>query len=272
MNIVDSLIIEVSNRRKFIVVVGDVIIDRWVHGRVAECQDGCPKFIRGSVHESAGGAANAYNCLTHWHGVHARLCGGVNQPTKHRFVENGTIVWRYDDEVHNTLGHKAALDTAMENVNRADAVLLSDYDKGLLTPSFIKEVATVCNERRVPCVADVKSQPDVYMGCIVKCNTDWARRHYNGNLVRGVLTREYLRPRVNGNVVGPDLPHVRCVNHVGAGDCFSAHLTLALAYGFSTEQAAAIAHSAGRVYVQRAHNFPPHPQEISDDFEGFVVG
>lgn len=58
---------------------------------------------------------------------------------------------------------------------------------------------------------------------------------------------------------------VNCVSHVGAGDCFAAHLVLALAHGFSLEDAAAIAHSAGRVYVQHEHNRPPMPEEIAED-------
>jgi sugar/nucleoside kinase (ribokinase family) len=55
------------------------------------------------------------------------------------------------------------------------------------------------------------------------------------------------------------------VNHVGAGDCFAAHLTLALAYGFSLKEAAGLAHSAGRVYVQSFHNHPPFPTDIAAD-------
>ena len=61
------------------------------------------------------------------------------------------------------------------------------------------------------------------------------------------------------------LTSVKCVNHVGAGDCFSAHLVLALAYGFTLEDAAVIAHSAGRVYVQHQHSRPPLPQEVRED-------
>ena len=59
---------------------------------------------------------------------------------------------------------------------------------------------------------------------------------------------------------------VEVKNHVGAGDCFAAHLILGLAYGLSLEDAATVAHSAGRVYVQFPHNRPPLPSEIVADF------
>ena len=58
---------------------------------------------------------------------------------------------------------------------------------------------------------------------------------------------------------------VRVVSHVGAGDCFGAHIVLALAHGFSLREAAALAHSAGRVYVQFPHNRAPRPEEIAAD-------
>ena len=63
----------------------------------------------------------------------------------------------------------------------------------------------------------------------------------------------------------PPLAPVECVNHVGAGDCFAAHLALAMAHSLSLVDAVAIAHSAGRVYVQHPHNRPPTPDEIKKD-------
>lgn len=64
---------------------------------------------------------------------------------------------------------------------------------------------------------------------------------------------------------------VKIVSHVGAGDCFAAHLALALAYGFSLKEAAVLAHSAGRVYVQSLHNIPPHPAEILADMSTVLI-
>ena len=42
-------------KRKRIVVIGDVIVDRWIHGALAECQDGCPKFVEGPDDEPLAG-------------------------------------------------------------------------------------------------------------------------------------------------------------------------------------------------------------------------
>jgi D-beta-D-heptose 7-phosphate kinase/D-beta-D-heptose 1-phosphate adenosyltransferase len=61
---------------------------------------------------------------------------------------------------------------------------------------------------------------------------------------------------------------VPCRNHVGAGDCFGAHLALALASDVHNLRAAVrYAHAAGRVYVQHPHNRPPYLHEIARDLD-----
>ena len=278
-NLAARLVAEVSKKRKRIVVCGDAMIDHWVHGRVAECQDGCPKFVEESRVETPGGAANAVQCLQHWD-VLTDLFGrgGADQPQKWRFVDaDGKIVWRWDDEPPllrtnwdpSPLRYKWNYEHALEMVGCADGVLLSDYDKGFLTPEFIQEVADLCKARGVPCVADCKRAPEVYGSVILKGNLAWA---YRWTYQAEVITRGRYNPFVEGDECGIDLLQVSLVNHVGAGDCFAAHLTLALAYGFSLKDAAAVAHSAGRVYVQFAHNRAPLPQEVVVDMQPAVGG
>lgn len=260
--------------RKHIMVVGDVMVDQWVHGYVAQCQDDCPKFVWQSVIEVPGGAANAERSLSKWD-VKTWLYGFAHNdcPIKTRYVENGKIVFRADDDGH-TVSHSFtappkresyqwARDLAMEMVNQADAVLLSDYDKGFMTPEFIAQVVCVCKKRGIPCVADCKRNMRIYDGCILKGNAAyWGSYPIPSS---GVGTYGPDKPVVGPDIVGLDLPHVECVNHVGAGDCFAAHLTFALAHGFSLKEAAILAHSAGRVYVQHPHNRPPLPAEIIAD-------
>ncbi len=290
-NLVEQLIERVAKQRKCIVVIGDAIVDEWVHGRVEACQDGCPKFVEESRHTSPGGADNARNCLSEW-GVDADLFAQAKQdyPIKYRFVNaDGNIVFRWDSE------RKApefvpswVRDRSLEMVKFAGAVLLSDYDKGVLSPGFVREVIDLCNARGIPCVADAKRGQSLYKGAVIKANTAWGVAEWKGPLdvynsdgevvgqdTRGcagayVETHSSYDPGVwvDGGFIPlevSDWPPVKCVNHVGAGDCFAAHLTLAIAYGFSLCDAAALAHSAGRVYVQHSHNRPPRPQEIAND-------
>ena len=294
MNLARRLQDEVNKRRPRIVVCGDAMVDQWVHGRIEDCQDGCPKFVEESRMTTPGGAANAARCLDLWDPVIVDLfsCNELEEeivlgdayPIKTRFVKpDGKILIRWDSEPRPNTKWYRPHNLALEMVGCAAGVLLSDYDKGFLTPEFIRKVVDLCKERGIPCVADCKREPDLYFGATIKCNKDWNDRHYHSpkgqwnHRVGGpwVLTLGERQCVVNPtgqyddtHLCGVEKPAVKCVNHVGAGDCFGAHLTLALACGFSLQDAAALAHSAGRVYVQHPHNRPPYPDEIAADLDG----
>lgn len=277
MNLARKFFEEVCRKRRHVVVIGDAMTDVWIHGQTSRCQEGCLKFMEVSCLSTPGGAANARRSLSNWN-VHAQLFGHADnvRPIKYRFMgADGRVVFRYDDETMLNRGedYEWIRSYALGAVERCDAVLLSDYDKGFLTKEFVQEVSRICCKRNIPCVADCKRPPEFYGGCTLKYNREYEATHKFGNIAsRGaVITFSFDGPLVYDQsgvrVVGDELPAVTCVNHVGAGDCFAAHLTLALSCEFSLKDAAAIAHSAGRVYVQHPHNRPPHPNEVIADVE-----
>lgn len=248
------------------------MVDRWVHGRLEPtCQEGCPKFVQEAAVDVPGGAANAERCLSRWEVETTLCCHWWEVPClKTRFVDpDDRIVFRHDLEGRGRGGnYDSERVRALEWAGCASGVLLSDYDKGFLTPEFIRQVADLCRRRGVPCVADCKRAPSTYAGCILKGNEEyWRTRSSLKNLESGaVITGGSHSPWVTSEYSEDSgLPPVKCVNHVGAGDCFAAHLTLALACGFCLKDAAAVAHSAGRVYVQHRHNRPPSPGEVVAD-------
>jgi bifunctional ADP-heptose synthase (sugar kinase/adenylyltransferase) len=264
MNLAEQLFEEASARRRLIVVIGDVVNDVWVHGHTSPSQDGCAKFAQESTCETLGGAGNAMLSISNWP-VHAELCGHWpnRRGTKTRFVEDGRILFRHDHDVFAREEHDQARRAALEWAGQAHGVLLSDYDKGFLTVELISQVTELCWRRGVPCVADVKRDRGTYTGCITKANEDWYLKHG----IASVVTRGADCPAVHGSPNCVKLPPVPCVNHVGAGDCFAAHLALGLACGLSIKGAAAVAHSAGRVYVQHQHTCRPTPQDVAADLD-----
>lgn len=270
MNLVERLIEADHTTPKRILIVGDVMTDLYIRGHVeGKCQEGCSKFIEEERVTVPGGAANAARSLRNWYTTTTLVGGDIEKgPTKTRFMdENHECIFRHDYEYFNPTLSKIsseALHQLQYGPQPVSMVLLSDYDKGALTPAFIWEVAKTCSNLGIPCVADVKREPKTYEGCILKGNLDWYTKHGRANIV--TLGQE--PPVVNGETCWLKLPLVRCVNHIGAGDCFAAHLTLALAHRFSLQDAALIAHSAGRVYVQHHHNRPPRPEEIAKDIMG----
>lgn len=271
--LVDRIVEKLNKCARRVLVIGDVMIDRWIIGRTEKCQDDCVKFAEENYIELPGGAGNAGRCLGRWPNLLVEVVGQQKQqrPTKTRFIENGKILFRYDSEQSITSpweSHKGYPKYIFSELDDYCAVLLSDYAKGMLSEGFIKGVAERCKTLGIPCVADCKRGPKVYEGCILKGNKEWASRHDLSAASKIVITQgegpPYGRDEGWSWSLNPK-SEVSLANHVGAGDCFAAHLVLGLACGLTLEESAAVAHSAGRVYVQHFPNYPPSPEEIAAD-------
>lgn len=263
---------------KRICVIGDPMLDEWVP--VAPSGNGTesPVFrVVGPTVVTPGGAANAARQLARW-GCDVILLGpsdGYPRPVKRRYLDpQGRLVLRADTEDANYGMTKGALAQMRDRVLRSlkqgewDAVYLADYAKGVFDRQLFRAVIESCRDRDIPCVADPRGDPELVRGAVLKCNDHYAAR-WPGVLSHSpsaVVTYGAHAPAVfweDGLDEGKDdLPPVLCKNHVGAGDCFGAHLTLALAWGQNLPWAARFAHAAGRMFVQRDHGEPPWPHEV----------
>ncbi len=281
MTPIDTLIAATLTRKVKLAVLGDCMQDVYVHGHLDKCQENAPKFVEDSRVEVPGGAANAARSLDRWN-ANVMLLGNdpYIQPVKTRYMVDGRCVFRHDDDAMDPEAKQAIKrDKAFRELRDAGrdlrGVLLSDYDKGFLTPEFIRKVIDWCNEKEIPVVCDVKRNPSVYAGSVLKCNADW----WNSNkkmasiwewpvvLTHGPGTPDIYFPDERDTIF-TILPPVFSVNHVGAGDCFASHLLLALANGLTLNDAASVAYSAGRKYVQLPNNRPPWPHEVRLDMLG----
>ena len=281
--IVEKLLSRINRNKRTVAVIGDYIQDVWVYGGVEDCQDGCKKFKEDQITKTIGGAGNAELSINKWE-TKTLLFTDMTRPSiKTRFVdyfsnETEKIVMRHDRDAKMYTPQLHVYDNIIKGLKGTSAVLLSDYDKGFLTPDFIKRVSDFCRDNNIFCIADCKRSPQTYNGCILKCNDDYLRKYnyilpgkYNGNLI---VTYGGAQPNIFYNSemsmgLGYQLPSIGCVNHIGAGDCFAAHLALGLAYDLGMRDSVRLAHSAGRVYVQHRHNRAPHPEEIANDGYGF---
>lgn len=273
-DLIGKLVAKIKKRQRTIFVIGDAMVDRWISGRQLHCQDNCKKLVQSDVSETPGGAHNAANCLSNWNVKVWLWCQWEeDRCVKTRIMEGDRIILRVDEDKRADPDKYAKLyRRCLKLLSAADGVLLSDYDKGFLSEGFLRAVIQRCSDRSIPVVADCKRPPDTYRGAILKGNKDyWSRYSAPDHIHPVVATCGDFLPYVSypgTSVIGTcsqDLPRVKCVNHVGAGDCFASHLILALTYWFPFNESVAIAHSAGRVYVQHPRNRPPHPFEIASD-------
>ncbi len=175
-----------------------------------------------------------------------------------------------------------------QQIKAVQALLVSDYQTGLVTPSLVEQLCRLATTATVLLSADAQGQLDKYVGFgLVKCNADEARAHLRrkieGNDAFAEAARELCDGlKLTGGMVitrGPEgatvatcdglvahcpAPAVTDVyDTVGAGDTVIAVMTLAVAAGASYADAAALANYASGLVVRRVGNYTPTPEELA---------
>lgn len=169
----------------------------------------------------------------------------------------------------------------------AHAVLLSQYNGGLLTRSLVAGVQRICARHQVLLTADVQGSFDSFRALdVIKCNADDARRSLNRALNSDAdfsraaqeLHKSYAVRRATiitrgsqgatlalaGGALHCPAPKVSDVfDTVGAGDTSIAALTLALAAGGAPQDALLLANYASGIVVRHLGNYAPSRAELS---------
>lgn len=190
-----------------------------------------------------------------------------------------------------TAAIEAAVSDAVRGaIPQVDAVLLSDYRSGLLTPSLVESVRTLAADKLL--TADAQGELSKYSGfALVKCNAqeaaDFLGRDLHGDETFAqaaadlrhqldltgamVITRGgdgmtlALADGIAFHAAAPAISDV--YDTVGAGDTTIAVLTMALAAGASYHEAAALANIASGIVVRRFGNYTPSIDELIQAIE-----
>jgi rfaE bifunctional protein kinase chain/domain len=178
-----------SFKNKKIAVIGDVMIDKYIFGHVSRISPEYPVPVVDVTSESSrlGGAANvAVNIhslgaetlligvtgedaecrnlanLMWEHGLDpGMLVADSTRPTtcKTRILSQNHHITRVDYESRKPVNaglEQQLLGMFMEIADSVDAVVLEDYNKGVLTPSLIASVISICREHDRPVLVDPK--------------------------------------------------------------------------------------------------------------------
>jgi len=191
----------VAMRRKRILVVGDVMLDRFVRGKVNRISPEAPVPVVHVTQESAhvGGAANVARNLSEL-GVSCSICGVIGRddagremarllksdrigtqgllvdpglPTivKTRIIARQQQVVRVDWEERIALGPvrlKALKQYLTRAIPRFDAVIIEDYGKGFVTQDLVAMVFRICRkEGKIVAVDPNVNNPLNYAGATV---------------------------------------------------------------------------------------------------------
>jgi len=304
-----------AGKGKRVVVVGDLIADEYVYGRIARVSREAPVLILeyNATEILPGGAGNAANNVAALGGT-VRLVSlagrdeagqrvikvlarnveraglitpaAYRTPVKTRILAGGIHsakqqVVRIDRHANEPFAdrYRGQLErAAMRAIADADAVLVSDYGSGLVTPRFVGELASRARTRRpdIPILIDSRYALTKYAGLTactpneseveqvlgVRIDDRRAVLERAGRKLldqtrmscvlitrgsRGMALFEAGKKTVHIPIFGSD----QIADVTGAGDTVMAAMTLALAAGATFEDAARLANYAGGLVVMK---------------------
>ena len=312
-------------RERKIVVLGDVMLDEFVWGDVTRISPEAPVPVvdirRESVH--LGGAANvlanlvslgAMACVVGVIGndeAGKRLRGGVletgplqsgdylvideSRPTttKTRIIAHNQLVVRADRERRTPVDSwtEDRIFAVLEEVLAdADAFVVSDYDKGVITPRILAKILPAAYDR-MPVLIDPKMRNFSFYrpATLVTPNHHEALRmagleedsddglHQAARLIRTKLAcdsvlvtrgdRGMMLLEGNADPVFVQTVAREVYDVTGAGDTVIATLAAALAAGASTLEAAALANHAAGIVVAKVGTATATAAELIASFE-----
>jgi rfaE bifunctional protein kinase chain/domain len=317
-----------SSRR--VLVVGDLIADEFIYGEVARVSREAPVLILkyDATEMVGGGACNAANNVAAL-GGRVRLAGAVGAdaegrrllgslhrgvdrahvmrvrayrtPVKTRILAGGVHAarqqvvridretgWPVDRAVRDALAR-----TIAHAADACDAVVLSDYGSGLVTPALAATIRRSLERRRrrrpVPILVDSRyrmlgyrglttctpNESEVEQALRIRIDDDAAALERAGRVLlrrtrmkavlvtrgsRGMALFEPKRPTAHIPIFGS----AEVTDVTGAGDTVIAAVALALAAGASFYEAARLANYAGGLVVMKRGTATVSAQEIAD--------
>lgn len=309
-----------------ILVIGDIMLDRFVYGHVERISPESPVPVLTIKREDQmlGGAGNALSNLAGLEtqaeiialvgddeqalcvktqieklGYSAQsLLTDPQRPTtiKSRFLAGHQQLLRTDFEQKAPISDQLAgqlIDRAKTSLEKAGALIISDYGKGLLRPDILQEIIAAARARNVPVIVDPKGQDfSIYRGAsALTPNKKELSEAARGAAVStdqdivaaasalidecGIEAVVATRSGDGMSVVktGQTPVHLRTTDIEvfdvsGAGDTVIATLAAAMAAGATLIQAAALANIAGSVVVSKVGTAPIRAAELSAALAG----
>jgi D-beta-D-heptose 7-phosphate kinase/D-beta-D-heptose 1-phosphate adenosyltransferase len=306
-------------RGQRVLVVGDVMLDEFIWGRVARISPEAPvpvvevtgqSFhlggagnVAANVRSLGGGAALAgvigedvagerLKSVLHAAGVESALAvsrGGRPTTVKTRIVAHNQQVVRADREESDDVTdgvEKALLDGVRQALPACAAVVLSDYQKGVITPRLMKMLLPLARRRNVPVLVDPKvrhfaryrrvtlltpNQLEAEQATGLRIREDKDLRAAGERIMKMLACEAVLITRGEHGMclfergrrplsIGTAAREVFDVT--GAGDTVVATLALALGAGARLAEAAILANCAAGVVVGKVGTATATPGEV----------
>jgi len=312
-------------KKTSVLVIGDLMLDRFVYGHANRISPESPVPVLAVKREESmlGGAGNVLANLAGL-GVAARIISVVGdddeaaevkeqikkldfqpedlitdktRPTtvKIRFLAGHQQLLRTDFEDKTAIDKDVAdllVQRATDALKDVNAVILSDYGKGLLREDVIQKIIAAAKSENVPVIVDPKGQDfSIYKDAnVVTPNKKELAEATRGHATQtdedviaaaqilinecGIQAVVATRSSDGMSIIqnDQDAIHLRTTDIEvfdvsGAGDTVIATLAAGLASGASLEQAASIANVAGSIVVTKVGTAPIRSQELAQTLE-----
>ena len=310
---------------KKIIVIGDVMLDKYIWGDVSRISPEAPVQIVNVVKEShvPGGAANVANNIAALNAKPIMVGIVGNDGTKDKLIQElekrnidvtGLIndkkkrtiqkvrvfgknqqLLRFDYEKKGDVDadtEKNIFNFVSEKIDEIDAIIVSDYAKGVITKSLMEKLITLCKEKDKIIVTDPKpGHKEFYKdSTLITPNQTEACQMTNlpeeeikaaevekmGKRLLKELNSTVLITKgekgmslfeKNGKITSIPTFAKEVYDIIGAGDTSVATLTLALASQASFEDAAIIANHAAGITVGKIGTSTVSTEELKESIE-----
>jgi len=318
-------------RGRRLAVVGDLMLDRFIRGRVARISPEAPVpvvEVNQPETQHLGGAGNvaanlaALGARAVAFGVVGRDEAGralLRELSRSRIGATGIvtdsarpttvkmrIIAEHQHVVRADWEKAAPLPAAMEQrllaafqrlAPRLDGVILSDYDKGVVTEGLTAELLRLCRKRRLPVFVDLKVDRPLEPGVALVLVNQRRAEEISGRalesekallrageqlmahfpcstlvITRGAQGMIVFESRTSGTralrVAAVRTQPWEVFDVTGAGDTVMATLALASVAGAGAQEAAALANAAAGVVVGKLGTAVVTPQELLESLAG----
>lgn len=326
MTIIDKVrSIQSAQKRPSVLVIGDLMVDHYIWGSATRLSPEAPVPVVNVKKESTtlGGAGNVVQNLVAL-GANVTVAGVIGNDAsgkqlieimKSEGVQTATIIAdhsrtttvktrvlvgshqlvRVDREVTEAVSaelEEELITGIIANIDSADIVLLSDYNKGLFAPGLTQRIIGIANKHQKRVVIDPKGlNYEKYKGAyIIKPNrkelAEAAKTEKTGNLadLENAAKTIFLQTGTDYLIVTLSEEGMAIITEhssklmpvkatevfdvTGAGDTVIAVLAYFTALGFSVEEACELANHAAANVVRHVGSATTTIDEILKDMEG----
>ena len=310
-------------KNKKILVIGDIMLDKYIWGEVSRVSPEAPVQVVKVNKESyaPGGAANVANNVAALNGT-VYMIGMVgndeaskilvselknrkintdgiiedmHKPTiqKVRVIGKGQQLLRFDYEKDGYLDkgmEKKIFDFVVKRIQNIDAIIISDYAKGVMTKNLTEQLIRLANEKKKSIIIDPKPKhKDFYRNStLITPNNDEicemlniAEENEESIMKAGKKLLEDLNAHLiitrgekgmtifekNGKITNIPTKAKEVYDIIGAGDTVVATLALALSSNATLKEAAVLANYAAGITVGKVGTSTVTVEEIKKAIE-----